>query len=131
MSNPIREQHDDMQATAKALVAAAVAEGLDVTKLLTAQLTYAFEVGVIAGVHMRCGEIVAGLTATRKDGATGSVHVHTDGCLLEAQQVMHQTLPGIIELPELIADYGHSSFAAGYMQGIEEQEAWGDPEEEL
>lgn len=130
MTNTIQETHDDMQATAKALVAAAKIQGLDITKLLTAQLTYAFEVGVIAGVHMRCSEVVAGLTSTRTEGNPGTVHVHTDGCLLEAQQVMHRSIPGVIELPELIADYGHDSFTAGYMQGVEEQESWGEPNED-
>ncbi len=131
MSNPIEEEKDDLLVLVKALITEATALGLDVSVVLAAQMANAFERGVRMGVHMRCSEITAGLIATRLGGNAGASHIHSDGCLLEAQQVMHGAIPGIIELPELIADYGHQSFAAGYHQGIEEQEAWGDPQEEL
>lgn len=131
MSNPIDEERDDLLALVTALISEATACGLDVHKVLAAQMAKAFERGVRMGVHMRCAEITAGLISTRSTGNPAAAHIHSDACLLEAQQVMHAAIPGVIELPELIADYGHNSFATGYHQGVEEQEAWGDPEEEL
>lgn len=129
MNNAVQKAHDDMQAIAKALISAAVKQDVDLAKVVATQLSYAFDLGLLTGVHMRCDEIKAGLVATRGENP-GATHIHTDGCLLEAQQVMHSAIPGIVELPELIADYGHQSFTAGYLQGIEEDESWGNPEEE-
>jgi hypothetical protein len=93
-------------------------------ELLAAQIATSFEDGLRVGLNLRCNEIVLDVPKIGNDHDVLNAINHTDGCLLSAQSVCHNVIPGIIELPDAIADYGHKCFAAGFDKGYEE--GWTD-----
>jgi hypothetical protein len=94
--------------------------GRPIEALLAEQIADAFENGIRVGLNLRCNEVVLDVPKIKSDHDVLNIIRHTDGCLIEAQQVCHNVIPGIIELPDAIADYGHKSFAAGFDKGYEE-----------
>jgi hypothetical protein len=93
-------------------------------ELLAEQIADAFENGVRVGLNLRCNEVVEDVPQIENDHDVLSIIRHTDPCLVQAQQVCFNVIPGIIELPEAIADFGHKSYAAGFDKGY--AEGWED-----
>ena|SRR5258708_6929771 len=107
--------------------------GRPIEALLAEQIATSFEEGVRVGLNLRCNEIVLDVPKIDSEHDVFNAVSHTDLCLLSAQVVCMNVIPGIIELPDAIADYGHKCFAAGFDKGYEEgfqDGALNDEEEE-
>jgi len=92
----------------------------DLPELLADQISAAFTDGLRVGLNMRCNDLVSDVPKVPEDSDVLTAIKHTDLCVLQAQAVCFGAIPGIIELPEVIADYGHRCYAAGFDKGYEE-----------
>lgn len=103
-----------------------------VTEIIAEQLADAFENGLRVGLNLRCNEMVEDVPGITQDHDVLQVIAHSPECLVEAQRVCFNVIPGILELPECIADFGHKSFAAGFDKGYAEgwYDSMDDEEEE-
>ena len=92
----------------------------DLPELLADQISAAFTDGLRVGINMRCNELVSDVPKVPDTSDVLQAIKHTDLCLLQAQAVCYGAIPGIIELNEVIADFGHRCYAAGFDKGYEE-----------
>ena len=103
------------------------------SELLSDQISVAFTEGLRIGLNMRCNELVSEVPKVPESSEVLQAIKHTDLCLLQAQAVCYGAIPGIIELNEVIADFGHKCYATGFDKGYQEgfeDGALGDEEEE-
>lgn len=129
--DPIRATIDDMTTAILNFLTTTEAKELDAVKLHSVTLhmvSAAVERGVYIGSNMKCNSLRDGLVNLGAEAPGGS-HVHTDECKLEAQQLLHSAIPGVLDLVDIIADYGHKAYAAGFFQAVNEiQEEFGADE---
>ena len=92
----------------------------DLPELLADQISAAFTDGLRVGLNMRCNELVSDVPKVPDTSDVLQAIKHTDLCLLQAQAVCYGAIPGIIELNEVIADFGHRCYAAGFDKGYAE-----------
>ena len=115
---------DTLNTAVSGIVEQAQKFGVPIKEVLAAQIADAFENGLRVGLNLRCNEVELEVPKIENTHDVLKVISHTDGCLLAAQQVCHSVIPGVIELPEAISDFGHKCFAAGFDKGYEE--GWTD-----
>jgi flagellar biosynthesis/type III secretory pathway protein FliH len=89
-------------------------------EVLARAIADAYEDGVKVGLTMRCGEIALEVPHIGSEHNIVRTVSHTMECRQLALDMAANIIPGVVELPDAVADFGHKCFASGFDKGYSE-----------